>query len=1243
MSAKIVYVDNPFKPFERREVMGVGLLRDFVPESQYPIVCRVNDDYVLRAEWDVVELKSGDLCAFITAPQGGDSGSQILQVVLMIGLAVFAPWAAGQMGFAAGTTGFTLATAGIQIIGSMLIGALAPTPSNPTSQAIAQPSPTYSLQGQGNRARLEQPIPVVYGRHIVFPDLGCQAYALYEDDDQFLYQLFVVGQGEYELEAIKIEDTPISNFEEIDYEIIPPNGSVTLFETNIVSSAEVSGQEMLTPIDFDNEEWAYIGGFVAVPAGYEADEIGIDIAFSRGLFYAENDGSLSNLTVTWRVETLLIDDFGNSLSNWTELATETLTAAQSKVLRRSYAYAISEGRYMVRVARTSVKNDDNRASSDINWIGLRAALPGKSVQANSATMIAMKMRATNNLSSANSRRVNVVANRKLNTWNPTDGWSVDTVSTRSLIWALADAVRNSDYSIGLTDSRINLEEMYELDQVYQARFDYFDGIFDSRITVWEALQKIARAGRATPIMVGGILTVVRDSAQTIPVAMFTNRNIAAGSFSMTLTTETDDRPDSLIGEYFDNRIWSYRRVTGFIEETDMERPAKVPMFGITGELQAKREAMAMAATNKYRPWTFSFETEMEGFIPRYGDFAAIANDLTAFGESGDVLEYDSDTRTVTLSEPVTYNPGGSYISFTRKNASMSGPYSVINVSEDVQVILGSDPDFDINAGFDYERTKYVYGPLANHYQGVRIIGIDPRSMERVQITAINEDARVHTADNAYFGEGASSGAPSSTQFYLGSTNSGVNLYDVAGRPANADDYTFVIGDGVVIGAPSTSGYAINTGVFPVGSTVTLIVTNGYAVGRGGAGGIGADGTADFNGFFPPGPGGDGGSAINIDFPLTIENGGVIGAGGGGGQGGGVLEPAEETPAGSGGGGGAGRIGGTGGAGGVNIPRGYISQRGNNGTLTSGGSPGFNVSAVDGGTGYHGGGLAQPGEGPLGGAAGYSLVSTNPSMLVDVTGTAPIGAYLNVRQIIAEVKAWRDACDILPGIDQLGAYQDFVVALKDSGAWTLLDWLMLYASHDDQSSRINRVLPGTFDATKINSPTFTTFEGWVASGANQIDVPFDIAASGIQASQNSVTAITCVIANTGQSNGNALASQGGTQSIILRPYNTSSQFLVRAHSGTANDTVSSITSAKGFWALVRSSSTGYSVFNQTTKTNFTRTSSAPNYTSIRTPAAGSPPWTIALSAMGASMSDAQILSIRTAYNAYMVAMGKSPLP
>jgi hypothetical protein len=55
-------------------------------------------------------------------------------------------------------------------------------------------------------------------------------------------------------------------------------------------------------------------------------------------------------------------------------------------------------------------------------------------------MLAMKMRATDNLSQRSSRMVNCVVTRKLSVWHPDTGWSA-VQPTRSVAWAMADILK----------------------------------------------------------------------------------------------------------------------------------------------------------------------------------------------------------------------------------------------------------------------------------------------------------------------------------------------------------------------------------------------------------------------------------------------------------------------------------------------------------------------------------------------------------------------------------------------------------------------------------------------------------------------------------------------------------------------------------------------------------------------------------------------------------------------------------
>ena len=437
MTGTVVMLHNPFRAQGDREVIVVAeprSIRDWLDEQgieefDHPTICLRNASPVLRGRWDDTFIAENDLIVFVPLPQGGvGGGKNPLRTILMLAVMVAAPYLGGLIAGAIGVTstiGVSLITAGVALVGTTLVNVLLPPPKPAApsfGKGVPSPSPTYSLTAQGNQARLTQPIPVVYGRHRVFPDLAATPWAEYDGNEQYLHQLHCIGQGAHEVEQIRIEDTPIASFEEIETETVPPGGAVTLFETDVVTAPEIAGQELIGVNDREEGKDGWVGPFTANPAGTRATEIGIDVVMPRGLYYAADDGSLEARTVTWEVEARAVDDDGAATGGWIAVASESVTAAENTPQRRSYRYSLDAGRYEVRVGRTNDKSGDARAGHVIHWGGLKAFLEDAPAFG-AVTLLAVRMRATDNLSQRSARMINCIVTRKLPVWDPEAGWS----------------------------------------------------------------------------------------------------------------------------------------------------------------------------------------------------------------------------------------------------------------------------------------------------------------------------------------------------------------------------------------------------------------------------------------------------------------------------------------------------------------------------------------------------------------------------------------------------------------------------------------------------------------------------------------------------------------------------------------------------------------------------------------------------------------------------------------------------
>ena len=816
MRARVVTIANPFDPLGSRtevEVRRPLRVRQLAPRTRLPHLALLNGRPLLRAGWRR-RLRPGDSLVFAVLPRGGGQGggSNPLRTILSLGLMIVAmPLAGAMLGAAAGTVlfgSYTLGQAtalGVVMAGSALLNAVLPPPQAPQGP---QASPTYSLSAQGNVARLEQAIPVQYGRMRFYPDLAAQPYAEFYGGDQFLYQLFCLGAGEFDVEAIEVEDTPISSFGEITTELIPPGGELTLFPANVVTSPEVAGQTLRGRADVTwsrsgttvtiteavhnrpvgtavslaftsgtapadgvyvitgtptADTWTVAAasgggsgavqacsvlggaeGFVASDAGSVARSLAFDFILPRGLYANGSSGRLATLSLGVRMQARPVDDAGAPTGPWTTLDTRTFADRTVTPIRSSRRYGLpAPGRYRVRAWRTDVASTNPSVGHEIIWAGLRAYL-AETQDYGPVTLLAMRAMATNNLSLQASRKIAVTATRKVRTWTGS-GWSAP-VASRSIAWAIADAARDPDYGGRLPDGRIDLASLLALDATWAARGDRFDARFDQAGTWWEAVSRIAAAGRARVFMQGGRLRCVRDGPQAVPVQLFSMRNIRRGSFVVDLALPSEDMADQVVVRYLDGRTWAPSRVVAALPGSARLRPAFFDPFGVTTAAQALRDGLHLAASNRLRRLIVRFATEMEGMICSIGDLVAIQHDSVGWGQHAAAVAWAAGPRVLTVSEPFAWGSGSHYVVLRRPDGATSGPWEVAPEPDPRRLRLLEAPDMVPYVGDKEERTHVVFGPGQTWSALAKVASITPRGLYEAEVEAVVEDPAVHAAE-----------------------------------------------------------------------------------------------------------------------------------------------------------------------------------------------------------------------------------------------------------------------------------------------------------------------------------------------------------------------------------------------------------------------------------------------------------------------------------------------------------------
>jgi hypothetical protein len=179
---------------------------------------------------------------------------------------------------------------------------------------------------------------------------------------------------------------------------------------------------------------------------------------------------------------------------------------------------------------------------------------------------------------------------------------------------------------------------------------------------------------------------------------------------------------------------------------------------------------------------------------------------------------------------------------------------------------------------------------------------------------------------------------------------------------------------------------------------------------------------------------------------------------------------------------------------------------------------------------------------------------------------------------------------------LKALDTYVKGLKNADIWDKLDVLYVFATNGDSDfATYNLKDPTAFQATKVNSPTFTTDEGFTGDGVSAyLDTNFNLATDGVNYSQNS--------ASLGAYSRNILSSSdsdaliGASPSII---FNASIGRYQVAINGGSSLLQTIETEENGFIMGTRVSSSEIRVYNNSNElVNSSSTSQAPENLTLR---------------------------------------------
>lgn len=381
-------------------------------------------------------------------------------------------------------------------------------------------------------------------------------------------------------------------------------------------------------------EGPWIGWFDACKPGARGDLAMLDFVFAAGLYNTDSGtGELASASVTVTAEFQTITDqgvpYGSVVSqSW------TFTAASTTAQRFTRSKTLAAGRYMVRCHRDTASTGLATTSDRCTWFGLKLRIVRKPTTwrvYGNTTLVAVRIRATNGIASAATSRIRFRVRRLL---RPLADPTAELVPTVNPADAFADIVM-ADYGAARPPpvaSEIDLPALTTLRDTWAAHSG-FNAVFAQKSTVFEALAMALQVVAASPLPLGGLLSVTTDAVKPSRVAMFTEANTSG----LVVAYEFDKVGASpgVRVEYREPQSFDAAFVLYPDDETDVDG---VSLFGCTSETTANQYARLLWNRKRLQRKTITFDTELEGLLLLPGDRFAMQHAMPHWGQVGIVDE-----------------------------------------------------------------------------------------------------------------------------------------------------------------------------------------------------------------------------------------------------------------------------------------------------------------------------------------------------------------------------------------------------------------------------------------------------------------------------------------------------------------------------------------------------------------------------------------------------------------------------
>lgn len=535
-----------------------------------------------------------------------------------------------------------------------------------------------TLEGARNEMDPYGVTPTIMGKRRIFPKMAARPYTETSGKKQYLNLLFYIAANEVEMSDLRIGNTPIRGgvketdgkhdsdvFKETQYEVRLGKASdlgMTLFPSNVrEEQMTVRLQNDLGKDPGTDELWS------RRDTEPDSEAFEIQYEFPSGLYKITDDGK-GKLKVKLQFRYRKA-----GTSTWTNLPDREVEEKDNEPVLDSLRVPtdgskLTAAKYEVEVRRFTQDRNGLGKVDRVYWTALRSIRFVNPVPNKKPALVAMRIRATNQLNGVIDQ-FNCVVQSVVEVY---EGGNWNTKKATSNVAALyRHVLKSSENPKALADSRIDLAEL----QAWYAEGYEFNDYWDDEADVWERLRVLADSGRASPNFKDGKFSVVRDRATTTIVQHFTPAN----SRDFLGNRVYPDIPHGLIVEY-PEPTKDYEVAEVVVYDTGFDKSTatlfeRLRLTGVTDVAEAKKLAKRNLAIRRLRPETYEINVDVENLICNRGDLVRVTHDVpligTGFGRVKSLLTSGTDVTGVVFDTVVVFDGVSSYGIRIRKSDGVS--------------------------------------------------------------------------------------------------------------------------------------------------------------------------------------------------------------------------------------------------------------------------------------------------------------------------------------------------------------------------------------------------------------------------------------------------------------------------------------------------------------------------------------------------------------------------------------------